>query len=91
MQCPGFSSGVSPGNAGSLPKCNQYINTRPQYPLEPLAVLPNKSTMQCPWYPLVFLLEELNENLKGVITLLLEDGEPRLETEFIGTQNVVVA
>jgi len=36
-------------------------------------------------------LEELNENLKEVITLLLEDGEPRLETEFVGTQNVVVA
>jgi predicted RNase H-like HicB family nuclease len=26
-------------------------------------------------------LEELNENLKEVIALLLEDGEPRLETE----------
>ena len=36
-------------------------------------------------------LEELNENLREVITLLLEDGEPRLETELIGTQNVVVA
>jgi predicted RNase H-like HicB family nuclease len=36
-------------------------------------------------------LEELNENLKEVIALLLEDGEPQLETEFVGTQNVVVA
>ena len=36
-------------------------------------------------------LEELNENLKEVITLLLKGGEPCLETEFIGTQNVVVA
>ena len=36
-------------------------------------------------------LEELNENLKEVITLLLEEGEPRFETEFVGTQNVVVA
>ena len=27
-KCPGFSSGASPGKAGSLPKCNQYINTR---------------------------------------------------------------
>lgn len=36
-------------------------------------------------------LEELNENLKEVITLLLKDGEPRLETEFVGTQNVVIA
>ncbi|MGB5619242.1 MAG: type II toxin-antitoxin system HicB family antitoxin [Desulfobacterales bacterium] len=36
-------------------------------------------------------LEELNENLREVITLLLEDGEPRLETEFVGTQNVVVS
>ena len=35
-------------------------------------------------------LDELNENLKEVITMLLEDGEPTLETEFIGTQNVVV-
>jgi len=30
-------------------------------------------------------LDELNENLKEVISLLLEDGEPRLEAEFIGT------
>jgi predicted RNase H-like HicB family nuclease len=36
-------------------------------------------------------LDELNDNLKEVIALLLEDGEPRLETEFVGTQNVVVA
>jgi hypothetical protein len=26
MQCPRFSSGVSPGKAGSLPKGNQYIS-----------------------------------------------------------------
>jgi predicted RNase H-like HicB family nuclease len=36
-------------------------------------------------------LDELNENLKEVIALLLENGEPLLETEFVGTQNVVVA
>ena len=36
-------------------------------------------------------LEELNRNLKEVIELLLEDGEPKLEAEFVGTQNVVVA
>ncbi|MCX7710535.1 MAG: type II toxin-antitoxin system HicB family antitoxin [Clostridia bacterium] len=35
-------------------------------------------------------LEELNKNLKEVIEMLLEDGEPELEAEFIGTQNVVV-
>ena len=33
-------------------------------------------------------LDELNDNLREVITMLLEDGEPRLETEFIGTQTV---
>ncbi len=36
-------------------------------------------------------LDELNENLKEVIEMLLEDGDPELEGEFIGTQNVVVA
>ena len=36
-------------------------------------------------------LDELNRNLQEVISLLLEDGEPRLEAEFVGTQNVVVA
>jgi predicted RNase H-like HicB family nuclease len=36
-------------------------------------------------------LEELNRNLKKVIELLLEEGEPKLEAEFMGTQNVVVA
>jgi predicted RNase H-like HicB family nuclease len=36
-------------------------------------------------------LEELNDNLKEVIEMLLEDGTPRLESEFVGTQNVVVS
>ncbi len=36
-------------------------------------------------------LDELNENLKEVVEMLLEDGVPELEGEFVGTQNVVVA
>ena len=36
-------------------------------------------------------LDELNKNLKEVIEMLLEDGEPKLEGEFVGIQNVVVA
>ncbi len=36
-------------------------------------------------------LDELNQNLQEVISLLLEDGEPELESEFIGVQNVAVA
>ncbi|MES2764423.1 MAG: type II toxin-antitoxin system HicB family antitoxin [Bacteroidota bacterium] len=35
-------------------------------------------------------LEELRENLKEVVDMLLEDGEPHLETEFIGVQNITV-
>jgi predicted RNase H-like HicB family nuclease len=33
-------------------------------------------------------LDELNRNLQEVIAMLLEDGEPRLEAEFVGTQTV---
>ena len=36
-------------------------------------------------------LEELNANLREVIEMLLEDGEPKLEAEYVGTQTVVVA
>jgi predicted RNase H-like HicB family nuclease len=36
-------------------------------------------------------LDELQRNLQEVITMLLEDGEPHLETQFIGTQTVQVA
>ncbi len=36
-------------------------------------------------------LDELTHNLREVVALLLEEGEPTLETEFIGTQTVVVA
>lgn len=36
-------------------------------------------------------LEELNQNLREVIEMLLEDGEPELEAEFVGTQTVKVA
>jgi predicted RNase H-like HicB family nuclease len=35
-------------------------------------------------------LDELQENLREVVSLLLEDGEPRLEAEFVGTQTVAV-
>ncbi len=36
-------------------------------------------------------MEELANNLKEVIEMLLDEGEPRLEAEFVGTQNLVVA
>lgn len=36
-------------------------------------------------------LEELNRNLQEVIAMLLEDGEPRLEAEFVGVQSIQVA
>jgi len=35
-------------------------------------------------------LDELNRNLQEVIEMLLEDGEPELETEFVGIQHVTV-
>ena len=35
-------------------------------------------------------LDELNKNLQEVIAMLLEDGMPELETEFIGTQQIAV-
>ena len=36
-------------------------------------------------------LDELQANLQEVIAMLLEDGEPPIETEFIGTQTIKVA
>jgi predicted RNase H-like HicB family nuclease len=36
-------------------------------------------------------LDELNVNLREVIEMLLEEGDPKIETVFVGTQNVVVA
>ena len=35
-------------------------------------------------------LDELHANLGEVIAMLLEGGEPKLETEFVGTQTVLV-
>lgn len=35
-------------------------------------------------------LDELHQNLREVIEMLLEDGEPDFESEFVGTQTVVV-
>jgi predicted RNase H-like HicB family nuclease len=34
--------------------------------------------------------EELAENLREVISMLLEDGEPELEAEFVGTEPISV-
>lgn len=36
-------------------------------------------------------LDEVGDNLREVIAMLLEDGEPVLESEFVGVQNVAVA
>jgi predicted RNase H-like HicB family nuclease len=30
-------------------------------------------------------LDELRENLREVVSMLMEDGEPKLEAEFVGT------
>ena len=35
-------------------------------------------------------LDELQNNLREVITMLLEDGEPDIDTIFVGTQTVSV-
>lgn len=35
-------------------------------------------------------LDELQRNLREVIGMLLDDGEPDIEAEFIGTQTVSV-
>jgi predicted RNase H-like HicB family nuclease len=36
-------------------------------------------------------LDEVTRNLHDVIAMLLKDGEPMLESEFVGVQNVAVA
>jgi predicted RNase H-like HicB family nuclease len=36
-------------------------------------------------------LDELNQNLKEVIEMLLEDGDPALNSEFVGTQTVMIS
>ena len=35
-------------------------------------------------------LDELNRNLREVVEMLLEDGEPVMQAEFVGTQLVAV-
>ncbi len=35
-------------------------------------------------------LDELQDNLREVIEMLLEDGDPQLEAEFAGTQTIRV-
>lgn len=35
-------------------------------------------------------LDELNDNLREVLEMILEDGEPKIETEFVGIQTVRV-
>jgi predicted RNase H-like HicB family nuclease len=35
-------------------------------------------------------LDELRKNLEEVIGMLLEDGEPNLEAQFVGTQTIQV-
>lgn len=36
-------------------------------------------------------LDELHVNLREVVDMLLEDGKPTLDTEFVGTQMLEVA
>jgi predicted RNase H-like HicB family nuclease len=36
-------------------------------------------------------MDELRKNLEEVVSMLLEDGEPKLQAEFVGTQSLKVA
>jgi predicted RNase H-like HicB family nuclease len=36
-------------------------------------------------------LDELQVNLQEVLAMLLEDGDPKLEAEFVGVQTIKVA
>jgi len=36
-------------------------------------------------------LDELDANLREVIEMLLEDGDPKLESEFVGLQTIDIA
>ncbi len=36
-------------------------------------------------------LNELRTNMQEVVEMLLEDGEPKLEAEFVGTETLKVA
>lgn len=36
-------------------------------------------------------LDELNQNLQEIVSLLLDDGASHMETQFVGTQQVVFA
>ena len=36
-------------------------------------------------------LDELEKNIQEVIVMLLEDGDPKLESEFVGLQTIQVA
>ena len=36
-------------------------------------------------------LDELRQNLREVVEMLLEDGEPKIEAEFVGVQIIQVA
>lgn len=36
-------------------------------------------------------LDELSANLREVVEMLLEDGDPKLEADFVGTQTIAVA
>lgn len=36
-------------------------------------------------------LDELQRNLREVVKMLLEDGDPKLESEFVGIQTIQVA
>jgi predicted RNase H-like HicB family nuclease len=33
-------------------------------------------------------LDELRKNMEEVVAMLLEDGEPQLDAEFVGTQTI---
>ena len=35
-------------------------------------------------------IDELDQNMKEVIKMLFEDGEPEMQTQYVGTKSVVV-
>jgi hypothetical protein len=43
------------------------------------------------WFNKELKLTSVQRNLQEVVSMLLEDGEPRLESEFVGVQTIKVA
>jgi predicted RNase H-like HicB family nuclease len=91
---PSFTPSATPGEVPTVPSLNEGEAVRTFSAVIERCAGTGLLVGYVPGFPGAHsqgeTLEELQVNLQEVITMLLEDGEPAMESDFVGLQQIVL-